>query len=116
MYVKTNSTKKGIIRMPDVYVLEDFRADYEPGVIGVYDSFEKARDALIAILKNSLSTAIEELETFNEIDCQDDWDREYIKDLNSFIARMNESIEVAKQLVGPYATMNSLYITKHVLQ
>lgn len=100
----------------DIYTLEDFRDDYEHGVIGVYDSFEKARDALINILKDSLSTAIEELERVNEVDCQDDWDREYIKDLYSFIARMNESIEIAKQLTGPYATVNSLYITKHVLQ
>lgn len=101
----------------DVYTLEDFRDDYEHGVIGVYDSFEKAKSALISILKESLSSAIEELETFDEPNCQDgDWDSECIKNLNSFIAQLNKNIEIAKQLTDPYASVNSLYITKHILQ
>lgn len=94
-----------------VYTLEDFRDDYEHGVIGVYSSFEKAKVGLISVLKESIMSHEDELD-----ECEDD-DEEWAEKLRVFIAEAKEAIKNLEKVVpSPYYACNQLYITEHVLQ
>lgn len=78
-----------------VYTLEDFRDDYEHGVLGVYESFEKAKEGLISVLKESIMSREDELD-----ECEDD---EYAEELRGSIAELKEDIKDAELLVPtPY--------------
>ena len=89
-----------------VYTLEDFRDDYEHGVIGVYSSFEKAKEGLISVLKESVMSCQDELD-----ECEDD---EYAEELRDSIAELKEDIKDAELLVPTsYYACNQLYITEH---
>lgn len=91
-----------------VYILEDFRTDYEHGVIGVYSSFEKAKEGLISVLKESIMSYEDEL------DAGEDDDDEYAEELRGYIAELKESIKDVEELVPTsYYACNQLYITEH---
>lgn len=93
-----------------VYTLEDFREDYEHGVIGVYTSFEKAKMGLIQVLKESIMSLEDELD-----ECEDD-DEELAEELRGFIDELKELLEDAeKAMPSPYYVCGQLYITKHAL-
>ena len=93
-----------------VYILEDFRTDYEHGVIGVYSSFEKAKEGLISVLKESIMSYEDEL------DAGEDDDDEYAEELRGYIAELKESIEnVRKAVPNPYYACDQLYLTKHTI-
>lgn len=93
-----------------VYTLEDFRPDYEHGVIGVYDSFEKAKEGLIDELKISIKLWEDELKVG-----EDEFD-EYDKELQGYIAECRKLIEcVQKAMPSPYYSCDQLYITEHTL-
>lgn len=95
-----------------VYVLEDFRDDYEHGVLGVYSSFEKAKEGLIGALKASIMSYEDELDAGDE----DDDDDGYTEELRGYIAELKESIEnVQKAVPNPYYACDQLYITKHTV-
>lgn len=92
-----------------VYVLEDFRDDYEHGVLGVYGSFEKAKEGLIDALKASIRSYEDELDAG-----EDDDDDGYTEELRGHIAELKESIEnVQRAVPNPYYVCDQLYITKH---
>lgn len=92
-----------------VYTLEDFRDDYEHGVIGVYSSFKKVKEELISILKESIMSCEDEL---NEGEDED----EYAEELRGYIAELKEEIKDVEQVVSTsYYTCDQLYITKHTL-
>ena len=94
-----------------VYVLEDFREDYEHGVIGVYTSFEKAKTGLIQVLKESIMSLEDELD-----ECEDDDDKEWVEELRGSIDELKESLEDAEKAIpSPYYACGQLYITKHAL-
>lgn len=97
-----------------VYTLEDFRPDYEHGVIGVYESFEKAKIALIDILKETIISCEDELD-----ECEEDEEYEYVewtKRLRDSIAELKKMIKnVEKAKPSPYYACNQLYITKYSL-
>ncbi len=93
-----------------VYTLEDFRPDYEHGVIGVYDSFEKAKERLIDELKMSIKLCEDELEIG-----EDEFD-EYDKELLDYIAELKEEIKIVQKAIpSPYYSCDQLYITEHTL-
>lgn len=93
-----------------VYTLEDFRDDHEHGVIGVYDSFEKAKTGLIEILKEEIMSCEDELD-----ECENELD-EYAKELRNSIGGLKEMIKnVWKALPNPYYACGQLYITKHII-
>ena len=93
-----------------VYILEDFREDYDHGVIGVYGSFEKAKIELIEALKEEIMSCEDELDEF-----EDELD-EYAKILRDSIADLKESIrKVEKAIPNSYYACNQLYITEHVI-
>lgn len=90
-----------------VYTLEDFRPDYEHGVIGVYGSFEKAKKELISVLKESIMSYQDELD-----ECEDD--DEYAEELNGYITELKEKIKNVEQVVPTsYYACDQLYITEH---
>lgn len=92
-----------------VYVLEDFRTDYEHGVIGVYSSFEKAKEGLISVLKESIMSYKDELD-----ECEDD--DEYAEKLRGYIAGVEEKIKNVKQVVSTsYYDCGQLYITEYTI-
>ena len=92
-----------------VYTLEDFRPDYEHGVIGVYGSFEKAKEELIRVLKESIMSYEDELDAG-----EDDDDDEYAEELRGYIAELKESIkDVEEVMPTSYYACNQLYITEH---
>ena len=92
-----------------VYTLEDFRDDYEHGVIGVYDSFEKAKTGLIRVLKESIMSYQDELD-----ECEDD--DEYAEELRDSIAELKEKIKDVEQVAPTYYyACNQLYITEHTI-
>lgn len=92
-----------------VYTLEDFRDDYEHGVIGVYSSFEKAKEGLISVLKESVMSCQDELD-----ECEDD--DEYAEELRNSIAELKEKIKNVEQIVPTsYYACGQLYITKYFI-
>lgn len=93
-----------------VYILEDFRPDYDHMVIGVYSSFEKAKVVLIEILKESIMSCEDEL---NE--CEDE-DEKLAEELRSSIDELKRMIKnVEKALPNPYYACGQIYITKHTI-
>lgn len=99
--------------MGTVYILEDFRDDYEHGVIGVYSSFEKAKAGLIKVLKESIMSCEDELD-----ECEDNSDDEkWAEELRDHIAEFKRMIEnVEKVVSNPYYTCGQLYITEHTIE
>jgi hypothetical protein len=92
-----------------VYTLEDFRTDYDHGVIGVYSSFEKAKEGLISVLKESIMSYRDELD-----ECEDD--DEYAEKLRGYIAVVEEKIKNVEQVVSTsYYACGQLYITEHTI-
>lgn len=93
-----------------VYTLEDFRPDYEHGVIGVYSSFEKAKEGLTSVLRESIMSYKDELD-----ECEDD-DDEYAEKLRGYIAGVEEKIKNVEQVVSTsYYACGQLYITEHTI-
>lgn len=98
--------------MDTVYALEDFRDDYEHGVIGIYSSFEKAKTGLIEVLKESIMSCEDELDEYED----DSDDEKLAKELRDRIAELKRMIEnVEKAIPNPYYTCGQLYITEHTL-
>ncbi len=97
--------------MDTVYALEDFRDDYEHGVIGIYSSFEKAKTGLIEVLKEEIVSCENELdECVNELD-------KYAKELRSSIAKFKEMIKIVQKATPhSYYTCGQLYITEYPLR
>lgn len=94
-----------------VYTLEDFRDDYEHGVIGVFGSFEKAKMELIQILKESIMSHEDELD-----ECEDE-DGEWAEELRGFIAEDKEAIKIVEKAIpNPYYACGQLYITEHIIR
>ena len=94
-----------------VYTLEDFRDDHKHGVIGVYDSFEKAKTGLIEVLKEEIMFCENELDEFeNNLNV-------YANELHHSITKLKKMIKnVHKALPNSYYACGQLYITKHVLE
>lgn len=76
-----------------VYTLEDFRDDYNHGVIGAYSSFKKVKKGLISVLKESIASYKDELD-----ECEDELD-EYTKVLRDSIAELKESIKNVQKAI-----------------
>lgn len=89
-----------------VYILEDFRTDYEHGVIGVYDSFEKAKEELISILKESIMSYEDKLD-----ECEKN--KGHSEELRGYIVRLIKNVE--KATPTPYYTCGQLYFNEHTL-
>lgn len=89
-----------------VYALEKVHSDYDYEVIGIYDSFEKAKTELIGVLKEKILFYKNE---FNK--CEDN--KEYV---GEFITKLKGLIKnVEKATPTPYYTCNQLYISEHTL-
>lgn len=92
-----------------VYTLEDFRDDYDHGVIGVYSSFEKAKEGLISVLKESIVSYENELNAGE--------DDEYAEELRGYIAELKENIEEVERVESSsYYGCGELFITEHTIE
>lgn len=105
----SNIIRKEVRKMETIiYTLEDFRDDYDHGVIGAYSSFKKAKKGLISVLKESIASYEDELDK-----CEDELD-EYTKVFRDSIAELKESIKNVQKAIPNLSTViiDINYITK----
>lgn len=98
---------------PTVYIIEDFRPDYENGVVSVHTSFEGAKRALIQILQGRIDSNKAELGY-----AKSDEDKIWTATLMVQIEADKQAIEIIRDQWEDvtYHCYDQFYLTQYVLE